>query len=216
MSSSDDAYGVNHRRQQRLVAGTSALALLFAIAPRQERALFIVDAPPLSAFGAALPPINLARILNPLYDGGDIARPRVFAPLRAFLARNVPGLPGVGGPDGAGPGIPFVAPGAPPVGIVPPFGAAPLALTPLPGVGGFPFPGASLTPPTSSPVAPGTPGTPTTPGTETPTVPGVTPAVPEPATWATMITGFLLAGAMLRRRRHSSSRRVFRKVTEPS
>lgn len=50
--------------------------------------------------------------------------------------------------------------------------------------------------------APGTPGTPTTPTTPTtPSTPGppVTP-VPEPATWTTMILGFGLLGALMRRR----------------
>lgn len=58
--------------------------------------------------------------------------------------------------------------------------------------GGF---GAVLPPPTST-----TPGDPVPPGTETPPETPV-PAVPEPGTWATMLIGFWLCAAAMRRRR---------------
>lgn len=206
MATVDEAYGVNHRHQKWMVAGISAVALLLALAPRQERALFIIDGPQVRAFGVTLPPINLAQILLPFYEGGG-GSPRIFGPLRSFLART--GVPGLPGATPGAPGAPF----APPAAVAPqgpgfPFGAPPIAPAAGPGITNpFPFPGGTLTPPTANPVAP---------ITDVPVVPPVTPAIPEPATWAMMIAGFLLAGLGLRRRRHSSSRRVFRKVTEPS
>lgn len=70
---------------------------------------------------------------------------------------------------------------------------APPGSVSTPGIpGGF---GAVVPPPAST-----TPGGPTPPGTETPTEPPV-PAVPEPATWATMLLGFWLCAAVMRRRR---------------
>ena len=63
-------------------------------------------------------------------------------------------------------------------------------------VSGFPGGIGTVVPPGTTAV---TPGDPTTPGEETPV-----PAVPEPQTWALMLLGFGLCGALLRRRREVS------------
>lgn len=228
MATFDDAYGQNHKQQGRLVLGLSALFLLFAVAPRQERALFIIEQPDIKAFGATLPPFTFGDLL-PLY--GDLFSGGIP---RAFFARTPfgPGTPGgpgdVAGPFGPGPALGGGAPGAPftpaapqgPAGFFSPIGS------PAGGPGGsFPFTSPSLAVPTASPVAGVTPDvtppvvtpTPTPEVTPTPTPPVVVPGVPEPTTWATMIVGFLLAGAALRRRfRYSSSSRRPLNVTEPS
>ena len=94
-----------------------------------------------------------------------------------------------------------LAQGPGPIGLGDP---APSDLLPLGSIGEAPagvgnpgMPGgvaAVLPPPTLT-----TPGGQVPPGTETPTEPPV-PAVPEPATWATMLLGFWLCAAAMRRR----------------
>lgn len=223
MTTSDQDPLHNHRRQRALVTGLSLLCLVLAIAPRQERALFITDAVGLKAFVATVPPIDYASLarLPSLVDLVNNVGPRGFF---ARTPRRPSGVPGSPSPDdvttSAAPFTPTDQPLGTGTGLALQDAAFP-AFPDTPG-GGFPFLPASLSPPASSPGAPidvtplpaanptptpgGTPPpttpvaiqTPTTP-VVTPTTPDVTPAVPEPGTWSLMIFGFLTAGCMLRR-----------------
>lgn len=218
MTTSDEDPVRNHRRQQSLLAGLSLFALLLAIAPRQERALFITEAVGLKAFTAAVPPIDYASLAR-LPDLVDSIGPRGF--FARTPRRPGGGVPGLTAPDDdftpAAPFTPDVEPAAP-VGQGPVVQNA--AVPAFPGAGNnFPFQPVGLTPSTASPVAPNTTTAvtptpietptpaptaaptpaPTAAPTDTPTP--VTPAVPEPATWATMILGFLTVGVFLRRQR---------------
>ncbi|URD61630.1 PEPxxWA-CTERM sorting domain-containing protein [Sphingomonas sp. KRR8] len=94
----------------------------------------------------------------------------------------------------------------PPVEAAPSVAPPPTLAEVLPKVTGVPGnappPGVTLVgPPPGG--TPGTPGTPVTPGT--PGTPEVPSAVPEPATWMTMLLGFGLIGSSMRRRRASLS-----------
>lgn len=113
-------------------------------------------------------------------------------------------LPVIGGAPGVVPGF---APGPGPV-LIGGGGA------PVPGGGGSVVPTPTPTPspsPTPSPTPTGTPAPEPTPTptvtppvvipTPTPTPTEPVPAVPEPGTWLTLILGFGLVGAALRRRR---------------
>lgn len=210
------SYAKNHRHQQLLVLGISLTALLLALAPRQERSLFITQGTGLKAFGAALPPVDFANFVRfPIDYPGDALR-------RAFFVRTPgpTGPGGVGGDDGLAPAGPTGGGG----GFVPDTPAAPAGDGPgfqpaaftggEPGGGGFPFspptlgaPGASPAGPTAVPPTDGTPPATVTPPVVAPPVDvappvPVVPAVPEPGTWLMMIVGFLGVGAALRRDRY--------------
>lgn len=213
-----------------MVLSAALIGLLIALAPHNERAIFITQPLP-RAFGA----VPLAPT-GPTLDGLFGLDPRPGA-LRQFARvlqggrppAGIPGVPtgpgGVGGPetpDATTPPAPFT-PGAETLPQL-------AALDPAGGMGGpfvpSPFgPGASSTPvgpteleppivePTPEPTPTVTPTpepTPTvTPTPEpTPTVtptpeptPTPVPAVPEPLTWLLMIGGFFGVGGVLRWRR---------------
>ena len=224
----EEQYVGNHRRQQSLVLAVSLIGLLLAIAPRQERALFITQANGLTAFGAAFPPITIASLIPGPggFNSGDTPS-AFFAGVPGRPAGTSPfgeapaGTPGGGGSGGESP----VGNGGPaaPLGDAPAFQPAAGPGGSGGGGGGLPFSPASASPPASSPVVPaavGTPtpadtptpaptasSTPTTPG-DNPTTPVVTPtttptpvpAVPEPATWLMLLAGFVGIGLVLRRR----------------
>ncbi len=217
MADFDETYRQNHRHQQFLVLGVALLGLCLSIVPRQERALFITQGTGIKAFGVnlPLPPFNLATFLYPPQDLVDDFLPRAF-----FARTPRPGAPG-GRPEapgadlvpGGGNAAPFTPADAAPDAV----GGVPDTLTPAtPGGGGggspFPFtppflggtpasPGAPRIPPAPPGTTPGAPGTtPGTPGTSTDTPVPTVPAVPEPAAWVMMLTGFLGVGAALRRR----------------
>ncbi|MDB5575129.1 MAG: hypothetical protein JWR80_305 [Bradyrhizobium sp.] len=177
--------------------GACAVLFLIGIAPRSERALFLKDdsRPPAKAFSAVVPPLDATRsqtersLLNTASgsrssrSGGSQTNPA--AP--QFVASNQPLLPGTlptllstGGAPGAD---------APAADTTPPSGAPP-----APTGGQQP---AATTPTTGNPAAaPGLPApTAGAPATDEPVT-----AVPEPATWAMMLLGFLAIGAMTRRR----------------
>lgn len=222
MTTSDLDLLRNHRRQRSLLTGLSLVALMLAIAPRQERALFITDATGLKGFVASVPPIDyasLARLtrLPSLFD--DVGPRGFFARTPARPTGSVPGL-ATPGDDVTTPAAPFVPSGEPlGEGAGPALQDAAVPAFPAGPGGGFPFTPIGLSPPGISPAAPvDTAVTPPTPvATDTPVVtptpvatstptPGITPAVPEPTTWALMIFGFFLAGGLLRRRRPIASR----------
>lgn len=102
----------------------------------------------------------------------------------------------------AAPPAEFVEALAPPVEAAPPHAPAPTLAEVLPKVTG---PVGNAAPPGTTLISPpgggggSTPGTPGTPGT--PQTPDVPSAVPEPATWLTMLLGFGVVGAAQRRRR---------------
>lgn len=223
-------YVRNHRSQQQMLVGGTVLALVFSLAPRNERALFVIgDRPAPKAFAAVAPPPSPAAFNGLFDDAGG-------APRRAYQFRAPGRRVGVGtqGPDGLTPSSPGLAlPAEPSPDAGTGVGAAPGPLASLgpsgPGGGGIPgaplagagpqdfgpaAPGGatSVTPvaPTDpvtpiTPVTPVDPVTPVTPVTPIDPVTPVTPvtpvaAVPEPATWAMMLVGFFGIGAMLRRR----------------
>lgn len=197
----------NHRRQRMIVVGVSGIALLLSLAPRNERALFITPGD-VKAFSAALPddggrffPISYLVDRSPSYFASPRGSRPAFGPAAAAP-------PGVIAPDPtfAGSGGPDDSPAAATSSSLPADSS---------GGSGFPFtPPGTGAPPSSPGVSAGQPGT-TTGGTTTGgtttggtttggTTPGgstggIVPAVPEPATWAMMIFGFLFAGAALRR-----------------
>ena len=170
-------------------------------------------------------PLSYALISSTVCETG----PEPIAPMRLAMARAPlepeTGAPAIESPGttffpdtGTGTDLPsFVSPGGPgtPGGVVtpvppveppevtPPVVTPPVEppvrppLTPEP-----PTTGPPTNPPTGPPVTPPPPvGPPTGPPTGPPVGPPPTTAVPEPATWALMITGFGLLGLQVRRRR---------------
>ena len=207
-----ELYVRNHRHQQYMIVGGIMLSLLVSLAPRSERALFVTGnrtAP--KAFAAIAPPAAF----NGIFDDSSRALPRGYrlnTPRRGARRRGA--APGDFTPvDTAGvtPGGLSATSGQAPVQValldpsaVGPagFGSAGRSATgaPLAGAGPATFgPGATAT----GPATPGAPVTPGNGGTTTPVVP--VGAVPEPATWATMLLGFFGMGALLRRRSRSVS-----------
>jgi len=160
-----------------------ALATTVAAVPPVKRAVHHATAKPAPrpvARNAAAGPARAADVPCVPVAPGAAGVPVPVAPLVTFAdpgLSDLGDLPGI--PGGAGGGV---TPGA-----TAPVGFPPIATPGLPG--GF------------VPDAPGTPGNPTNPNT--PAVPE-TGAVPEPATWALMISGFALVGTAVRRRRRSS------------
>ena len=208
MARFDEEYLGNHRRQQSLMFVMSMLGLLLAVAPRQERALFITQGVGLKAFGATLPPVNLASLVaSPDGSGGNDVP-------SAFFART-PARPVGRSPFNDSPvGTPGLTPAAdtPLVdgGQASPVASGPTAQTASTGGGGggggggLPFLPVSFTPPSATPVAPVTAAATPTPAatpvtTATPT-PTPVAATPEPATWLMMIVGFFMIGSAIRTR----------------
>ncbi|WP_174284549.1 PEPxxWA-CTERM sorting domain-containing protein [Sphingomonas bacterium] len=213
MARFDEEYLGNHRRQQSLMFVMSMLALLLAVAPRQERALFITQGVGLKAFGATLPPVNLASLIaSPDGSGGNDVPSAFFARTPARPAGRSPFNDNPVGTPGFTPAAdtPLVDGGqASP--LVPSPSAQTIAYTGGGGGGGLPFLPVSFTPPSATPVAPvtatATPtpaATPVTTATPTPT-PVV--ATPEPATWLMMIVGFFMIGSAIRTRSAPGPRR---------
>lgn len=220
VSVSIDLYRGNHRNQRRLLLVGSLVILLVAIAPRHERALFVtpIGAKALAAIVQPPAATNIPALVL------DEPRPG------AFVARVPRGAPRPPAGFGAVPDAPAAPPSQPGFTTLPgtgdSAGGAPGSFTRLaqgpqgPLGSGFPFGPAGLTPGQSSPAAPSdssggsssTGGSSTSTGGTTSTGGGTTtsssggeviPAVPEPATWLTMILGFGLAGVALRRRLRS-------------
>jgi hypothetical protein len=197
------------------VVACSGLLLLIGVAPRSERALFLKDdsGVPAKAFSAVVPPLDATRsqlersLLNAIGSRNSRSGEGQTSPARRqFLASNQSLLPGslsgllsTGPTAGAAP-----APGeaAPPSGVpsAPTGGQSPTTTTPTTPTTTTP------TTTTSPPAAPGLPaptggapsGGTSDPGGSDPGTP--VSAVPEPATWAMMLLGFLAIGFMTRRR----------------
>lgn len=184
------------RHGEHLLTGLVVAALIGGLSVTDARAILEPGAEldPSAAAAiteefAAQGPVELrvGGLGTPGRPGGGFGRPG---------GRPVRGLPGV-------PGAPVTA--AP--GDIAPVAGAPDGVP----VVGNPAPTdfASLTPTPTTPGIPGIPGLPGIPGGTTP--PPVdevfppAPAVPEPATWAMLILGFLSAGFMLRRRKGAIS-----------
>lgn len=225
VSVSIDLYRGNHRNQRRLLLVGSLVILLVAIAPRHERALFVtpIGAKALAAIVQPPAATNIPALVL------DEPRPG------AFVARVPRGAPRPPAGFGAVPDAPAAPPSQPGFTTLPgtgdSAGGAPGSFTRLaqgPLGSGFPFGPAGLTPGQSSPAAPSdssggsssTGGSSTSTGGTTSTGGGTTtsssggeviPAVPEPATWLTMMMGTFALGAMLRRRRNGA--RVHSAVT---
>lgn len=181
-----------------LASATSALLLLVAVAPRNERALFLRDGrqPAAKAFLAVVPPLDpvRAQVERRLFDaiswrsgraasGRPNAQGQQFGPTNQSLPPEaLPGLLSSGTGPGAGPasqgGTSISAP------------ATALTLA-----GGDQPPGATG----GIGAGPGAPGLPN-PIAGGVTVPVVVAAVPEPSTWATMLLGFFVIGVAARRR----------------
>lgn len=188
----------NHRRQLRIAAAGAVATLALAFIPQNARALFVVRDSGITALTAAIAPDvpNMGRYLVTVIGAvrpGDLG-PAAFAPR----------LPGA--PFGTVPDSPFGS--VAPIGPATPFGPedfGPLAaFAPGPDFGPLSLgsPGGFLP---TSPLAFGPVGTsPVAPLADTPVGP-VVPAVPEPASWATMILGFLGVGLALRRRRRQAA-----------
>jgi hypothetical protein len=204
----------NHRRQRMIAVGISGVALLLSLAPRNERSLFITPGD-IKAFSAVLPndggrffPISYLVDGTPSYFASPRSSRPAFGPAAAAppgVIAPEPGFAGAGGPDDS--------PAAPSSGSLPAdsAGGSGFPFSP-PGIGGSPSsPAASVGQPgtTTGGTTPGTTTGGTTPGT---TSGGIVPAVPEPATWAMLIFGFLFAGTMLRRRQLSLSLPLLRET----
>jgi hypothetical protein len=136
---------------------------------------------PTAVSPAALPPVA-------------VDEPFVFPPPGAGPADTFSGMTPEGGEGGVGPLAAFDSPGAGPASSVTGFpGAPPIGFGPT-------LPNGGLNQPTAStPTTPDVPSIPTTPDTS---IPPVT-AVPEPGTWALMLTG--LAGLIFWSRRRTSN-----------
>lgn len=192
------------------------------VAREEKRRQLTTLALGIGLFVSTIPVNNQRALFSPL---GDIPILGELTPTAyAVTLGGVPsgGAPGVGRPGGAGPPVAYAArvPGLPSGGV--PRGGQPFSGTPFAGPPG----GATNIPPTSSignenpgpnggfvPSVPagipgggggGGPG-PSAPGTGNgggglPS-PGVVGAVPEPATWLTMIIGFGVIGGIMRRSR---------------
>jgi hypothetical protein len=202
-----DLYLENHRRQLMLLGAGLAALLVLGIFPTTERALFLETGRLAPKVFAVLPKptAELASFL-------DFTR----QPRSAFLTRLRRPLGAPAGVGDVGPaGTPDVAPLTSPEGLVP-LGATPLgnlasAGEPARNFQNSPLAGASLpqfspagaADSVSNPVGPVNPVDPVTP--VIPGDPGPVGAVPEPATWLTMIMGFFVMGAALRSRRGRAS-----------
>ncbi len=175
-----------------MLGGLVAGLLVMAMAPRNERAMFFVGSPPSAqAFAAIVPPVGYLPIVA-INDG----RPGRRLARNPFVRRsNVaePPSPAELGPAGAGGPI---GENAAPAGTG---GPIPAGFDSAPGgVGGpqGPLLGGS------SPAAPVGGGGGSTGGVDGGTGPVAPVApVPEPATWAMLVFGFLAVGMTLRRAR---------------
>ncbi len=179
-------YVKNHRQQLLMLACGVGAPILLGLTQSNERAMFASNSAAAPAAFAAVADVD-----EPVIP----SRKNRKLPANAFLARlQRPGalVPPPAGPPGA-PGNRVLALGEPAeLGQLPDLPIDPFDDTAVPG---------SL----ANPLAPGV----TQPGVSpvgfalAPTDP--VPAVPEPATWATMILGFFLVGSALRMRRRTRS-----------
>jgi len=195
MSTQSSSYALEMAHQRRMVLLVAVLLLLFGVGVRFDRA-FITQAlgakGPAAAFSALVPP--------PTVFPGAVASSRGSAVRGGVLAPGESGAPPVGAvaPSGTAPGI--TAPGEQPIGA--PAGPGPTAPAQIaPGAPGqFGSTGSSLFGVPSGVIfgAGGGGGGGTNPGTP--------PLVPEPESWAFMILGIGMIGAMLRARRASGER----------
>lgn len=194
----------------------SATFLIAAMAPQNTRAVFITDGGLPKAFTATLASNGAGPGRNASYLSG-LADPRT--PGRGLRRADVPPAAFV---LGARPVTPVgAAPGASAPDAVAPAPLPPVQLASVgtggnqPNGGGQPFapaiqqPGAGSSGFAGTTPGGGTPGTPGsgTPGSGTPGTgnPGTVPAtptpvsaVPEPSTWAMLLSGFLVVGSALR------------------
>lgn len=170
MDAVEQIYRRNHRRQLGMVGGASALALVLALAPHNERAIFITQPLP-AAFGAVpLPAIPTPNEITSIQFGPRTARRLANAFRGTPPVGSIPGILPTGGPGGVGPATPDA--------VTPPY-AEPFAPgETLPGVGGgggnpfggSPFVGSPFgADPSSSPVGPLVTPTPTPTSAPTPT-----------------------------------------------
>jgi len=189
----------------------SATFLIAAMAPQNTRAVFITGGGMPQAFTATLAsngpgPGRNASYLSGLADsrtpGAGRGLRRSDVPPGAFGAGARPVTPGT--PIGTAPGavapnavtpasLPSVEIASIPAGsVVPTGGGQPFAPTiQQPGAGSSGF--AGTTPDAATPGTPGSGNPGTVPATPTPA-----PAIPEPATWLMLISGFLAVGCVLR------------------
>lgn len=191
---------------------TGVVLFLVGVAPRSERALFLKDDArlPAKAFSAVVPPLDPTRaqlersLLNAIASRSSRSGEGLTSPAnRQFVASNQGLLPGTlptllstGNAPGA---LPVAGDSTPPSGAPSaPTGGQPGGTSPTtPGT----TPGTSPTTPGTTPTAPGLPGPSAgAPGTGTPTDQPPVSAVPEPASWAMMLLGFLAIGWAARRR----------------
>ncbi|MFS0735476.1 PEPxxWA-CTERM sorting domain-containing protein [Sphingomonas sp. 1P06PA] len=181
------------RHGEHLLTGLVVAALIGGLSVTDARAILEP--------GAELDPSAAAAITEEFAAQGpvELRVGGLGGPLRPTRV----GRPG-GRPIRGLPGVPAAPLGAEPGGLVPGDGLPDAGLVPD---GPAPTDFASLTPTPSTPGIPGVPALPGIPGGTTP--PPVdevfpvdpAPAVPEPATWAMLMIGFLSAGFMLRRRK---------------
>jgi hypothetical protein len=177
--------------------GIGAVLFLIGIAPRSERALFLKDDGrlPAKAFSAVVPPLDATRsqlersLLNAV--GSRSSRsgvgqtspgtpPQFVASNQGLLPGTLPTLLSTGNAPGAAPDP--SQPGTPPA---PTGGQAPATTSTTPGT------------------PPGAPGLPA-PTAGAPAEEEPVSAVPEPASWAMMLFGFLAIGTVVRRRPRKS------------
>lgn len=194
------------RRRQITLMLLGGLLFVTTVPVVNQRALFspLGDVPILGDLSPVAYAATFGMPLRPGSPGGAGGPPVVGggeAPPGAYGART-PGEPGFGGPSAGG-----TSSGTPP-GII---GNPPTLLSPqgtptggngVPGGGGGTPGGGGGTPGGGTPgggggLPGGGGGTPGGGGTS----PGVVGAVPEPATWLTMILGFAIVGGIMRRAR---------------
>ena len=172
-----------------------AVVVLIGIAPRNERALFLRDTlGQAKAFAAVVPPLDAVRAQLERGALDDLAL-RSARPDAAVLNRGsrrgtpsgtdlMPGtIPALlsNGPGGTQSGDGIGGTGNP----TPTNNAAPNVITPAPTGGAAPAGGGGGVGPATIPPAP-------------PGAPGLN-VLPEPATWAMMLIGFMAIGGMIRR-----------------
>ncbi|WP_414713834.1 PEPxxWA-CTERM sorting domain-containing protein [Sphingomonas sp.] len=204
------------RRRQVTLAVLGGLLFVTTLPVVNQRALFspLGDVPILGDLSPVAYAVTFGGVPGPFGgffrpDGGS-PRSGGGVPPGAFALR-VPGVPAPGSPVGPGvntPGAPgSTVPGTPVLAASPPF---PGGVNGVPGApaGGGAFPGGGGAPGGGAPGGGGAGEGPGVPGGGAGggggPIPGSTGAVPEPATWLTMILGFAVIGTIMRRARRRS------------
>jgi hypothetical protein len=187
-----NAFARNHRHQQLMLGGVVAVLLLMGMAPRNERAMFFVPpAPGTQVFAAIVPPIGYLPVTS--FEDGTAVRRLARDPFvpRSGAAGGPPAIVPPTSSGAGGPGEPSIIPSADDAPFTQPasFNSSPAIREPQgPLLGG------------SSPAAPVGGGD----GIGVAPILPVAP-VPEPATWAMLIVGFSIVGAVLRRRKRANN-----------